>query len=145
MTLMHRVIILNRGNMPRKRTGRKWCNSSRPQCVTPQRDFFRDCALSNGSSWEGGLGGGAEGEVCILHSPGIAASPISLLSMGGVCGRSLTEGIILFTGLQTCSLYLVLWLCALVAPVFVFRVSICNTQSHILAYILSTIIKHQRF
>ena len=31
--------------------------------------------------------------------------------MGGVCGRSLTEGKILFTGRQTCSLYLVLWLC----------------------------------
>ena len=43
--------------------------------------------------------------------PGIAASPISLLSMGGVCGRSLTAGKILFTGRQTCSLYLVLWLC----------------------------------
>ena len=54
---------------------------------------------------------GAEGEVCILHSPGIAASPISLLSTGGVCGRSLTVGKILFTGRQICSLYLVLWLC----------------------------------
>ena len=54
---------------------------------------------------------GAEGEACILHSPGIAASPISLLSMGGVCGRSLTAGKILFTGRQSCSLYLVLWLC----------------------------------
>ena len=43
-------------------------------------------------------GGGAEGEVCILRSSGIAASPISLLSMGGVCGRSLTAGKILFTG-----------------------------------------------
>ena len=43
------------------------------------------CSLPNGLSW----GGGAEGEVCILHSPRIAASPISLLSMGGVCGRSL--------------------------------------------------------
>ena len=32
-------------------------------------------------------------------------------STGGVCGRSLTEGKILFTGRQTCSLYLVLWLC----------------------------------
>ena len=31
----------------------------------------------------------AEGEVCILRSPGIAASSISLLSMGGICGRSL--------------------------------------------------------
>ena len=38
-------------------------------------------------------GGEAEGEVCILRSPGIiAASPISLLSIGGVCGRSLTAG-----------------------------------------------------
>ena len=45
------------------------------------------------------------------NSPGIAASPISLLSMGGVCGRSLTAGKIRFTGRQTCSLYLVLWLC----------------------------------
>ena len=54
------------------------------------------------------VGGGAEGEVCILRSPGNAASPISLLSMGGVCGRSLTAGKILFTGRQTCSLYLVL-------------------------------------
>ena len=57
------------------------------------------------------VGGGAEGEVCILCSPGIAASPISLLSMGGVCGRRLMAGKILFTGRQTCSLYLVLWLC----------------------------------
>ena len=45
------------------------------------------------------------------NSPGLAASPISLLSMGGVCGRSLTERKIIFTGRQTCSLYLVLWLC----------------------------------
>ena len=58
-------------------------------------------------------GGGAEEEVCILRSPGIAASPISLLSMGGVCGRSLTAGKILFTGRQTCSLYLVLYSVAL--------------------------------
>ena len=62
------------------------------------------CSLANGPSW----GGGAAGEVCILPSPGIAASPISLLSMGGVCGRSLTAGKILFAGRQTCSLYLVL-------------------------------------
>ena len=62
------------------------------------------------------------GEVCILRSPRIAAFPICLLSMGGVCGRSLTSlwaelrvfgrsltvGKILFTGRQTCSLYLVL-------------------------------------
>ena len=71
------------------------------------------CSLANGPSWGGGGGGvcGAEEEVCILFSPGIAASPISLLSMGGVCGRTLTAGKILFTGRQTCSLYLVLWLC----------------------------------
>ena len=31
----------------------------------------------------GGCVCGAEGEVCILRSLGIAASPISLLSMGG--------------------------------------------------------------
>ena len=41
----HRVIILTRGSMRRKRTGRKWCNSSRPQCATSQRDVTRDCAL----------------------------------------------------------------------------------------------------
>ena len=40
--------------------------------------------LANGPNW----GEGAEGEVCILRFPGIAASPISLLSMGGFCGRS---------------------------------------------------------
>ena len=54
-----------------------------------------------------GGGEGAEGELCILRSPGFAESPISLLSMGGVCGRSLTAGKILFSGRQTCSLYLV--------------------------------------
>ena len=40
-------------------------------------------SLANGPSW----GGGAEGEVCILSSRGIAASPISLLSMGEVCAE----------------------------------------------------------
>ena len=39
--------------------------------------------------------------------------------MGGVCGRSLTAGKILFTGRQTCSLYLVLWLCGSDASIFV--------------------------
>ena len=34
-------------------------------------------------------------------------------STGGVCRRSLTAGKILFTWRQTCSLYLVLWLCGL--------------------------------
>ena len=41
--------------------------------------------------------------VCILRSTGIAASFVN--------GRSLTAGKIHFTGRQTCSLYLVLWLC----------------------------------
>ena len=36
----------------------------------------------------GGLGG--KGDVCILRSSGNAASPVFLLSMGGVCGGSLT-------------------------------------------------------
>ena len=61
-------------------------------------------SLADGPSWKEG----AEGEVCILLSLGIAASPISLFSMGGICGRSLTAGKILFTRRQTCSLYLVL-------------------------------------
>ena len=46
----HRVIILNRGSMHRKRTGKKWCNSSRPQCVSSQRDVTRDCALISAQS-----------------------------------------------------------------------------------------------
>ena len=51
-------------------------------------------------------GEGLEGKVCILGSPGITASPISLSSMGGVCGRSLTAGKILFTGIkQNVSVY----------------------------------------
>ena len=63
-------------------------------------------SLANGPSW--GEGERAEGEVCILRSPGIGASPISLLSMGVVCGRILTAEKIIFTVRQTCSLYLVL-------------------------------------
>ena len=46
--------------------------------------------------------------------PGITASPISFLSMTGVCGLSLTDGKILFTRRQTCSLYLVLCLAGIV-------------------------------
>ena len=63
--------------------------------------------------WLMALVGGStvEGEVCILRSPRISASIISLLSMGGVCVQSLTARKILFTGRQTCSLYFVLWLC----------------------------------
>ena len=113
-TSIHRVIILNRGSMPRKRTERKWCEFSRPECATSQRDALETaCSLANGPSWGGG--GGAR------RSSGIAASPISLLSMGGVCGRSLTAGKILFTGGQTCCLYLVLWLCASIPATPKFR------------------------
>ena len=65
-------------------------------------------SLANGPSGGGGGYGGDEGEVCILLSLGIAASPISLLSIGGVCRRILTAEKILFTGRQTCSLYLLL-------------------------------------
>ena len=52
--LAHRVIILNRGSMPRKRTGRKWCNSSRPQCAT---SFEIARSLANNPSLGGGGGG----------------------------------------------------------------------------------------
>ena len=68
------------------------------------RSFANGPSLGVGG---GGFEGLAEGEVCILRSPVIVASPISLLSVGGVCGRSLTAGKILFTGRQTCSLYLI--------------------------------------
>ena len=64
-------------------------------------------SLANGPSWWWG----GEG----LREKYVFCAPISLLSMGGVCGRSLrvcgrslTAGKILFTGRQTCSLYLVL-------------------------------------
>ena len=95
--------------------------------------------MCNGAAWRRSrqrahwlmalVGGGAEGEVCILHSLGIAASPISLLSMGGVCGRSLTAGKILSAGRQTCSLYLVLWLCAAEASLRKDRGACCCLNS----------------
>ena len=99
-TVSHRVIILNRGSMPRKRTRRKWCKFSRPECATSQRDVTRDCMLM------ALVGGGGLGVPRELQR---------LLSMEGVCGRSLTSGKILFAGRQTCSLYLVWWLCAVSA------------------------------
>ena len=83
-SLHNRVTILNRGSMPRKRTGKKVmqifptavCN------VTAWRHFELRAHWLMALVGEGG-GGRAEGEVCILRSPGIAASPISLLSVGG--------------------------------------------------------------
>ena len=88
--------------MPRKRT-------EETDAILPDQNVQRHSRL-RAHCLMALVGGGAEGGVCILRSLGIAASPISLLSMGGVCGRSLTAGKILFTGRQTCSLYLVLGL-----------------------------------
>ena len=61
----------------------------------------------------GGGGGVREKNVFCVPRELQRASHISVLSMGGVCGRSLTAGKILFAGRQTFSLYLVLWLCAM--------------------------------
>ena len=47
-------------------------------------------SLADGSCWGGGLSWVEKYVFCVPL--GIAASPISLLSMGGVCGRSLTAG-----------------------------------------------------
>ena len=101
----HRVIILNRGRT--EETDANFPDQNVQLHSVTSIETAR--SLANGPSW--GRGGCWGREVCILRSPGIAASPIFLLSMGGVCGRSLTAGKILFTGRQTCSLYLVLWLC----------------------------------
>ena len=50
-------------------------------------------------------------------------------STGGVCGRSLTAGKILFTGRQTCSLYLVLWLCVMsTKSIFLILVTVAPTN-----------------
>ena len=57
-----------------------------------------------------GGGGGWGRSMYSAFSENCSGSYLSF-SVGGVCGRSLTEGKILFTGKQTCSLYLVLWLC----------------------------------
>ena len=47
----YRVIILNRGSMPRKRTGRNWYKFSRPECATSLETAR---SLANGPSWRGG-------------------------------------------------------------------------------------------
>ena len=62
------------------------------------------CSLANGPIVAGGWGG-------IPRELQRLLSLIGYDSIGGVCGRSLTAGKILFTGRQTCSLYLVLRLC----------------------------------
>ena len=89
--------------MPRKRTG---------IAILPDRSVQRHsvmsldtaCSLANGPSWGGG---GCLRENYVFCVPRELQRLLSLLSMGGVCGRSLTVGKILFTGRQTCSLYLV--------------------------------------
>ena len=95
----HRVIILLERACLHNRIGRNWCKFSRPKCATSQK--WRHSRLL--AHWLMAIVAGGWG--------GKAPSPISLLSMGGVCGRSLMAEKILFTGRQTCSLYLVLWLC----------------------------------
>ena len=52
----------------------------------------------------GGLRGNSPGNYSVSYRSFVYGST------GGVCGWSLTAGKILFTGRQTCSLYLVLWL-----------------------------------
>ena len=98
----HRAIILIEGACLAK-------EREESDASFPDQNVQRHSVTSHGTARSlasDSSGGGLRG-----NSPGIAASPISLLSMGGVCGRSLTAGKILFTGRQTCSLYLVLWLC----------------------------------
>ena len=103
----HRVIILNRGSCLAREREESDANFPE-QNVQRHRvtSLETACSLANGPSLR--RGPGAEGEVCILRSPWIAVSPISLLSVGGVYERSLTAGKIFFSGNQTCSLYLVL-------------------------------------
>ena len=65
----HRVIILPERACLHNIIGRNWGKISRPECATSPRDVTRHCA-NDPKGW--GLRG---------NSPGIAASPISLLSM----------------------------------------------------------------
>ena len=65
-----------------------------PTAVSEIDAFFpgRHCALIGywPYRWEGvGAEGSRSVYSAILYSPGIAGAPISLLSMGGICGRSL--------------------------------------------------------
>ena len=85
--------------MPRKRTQKSDANF-------PDQNVQRHSVTSHETARL--LANDPSGGGLRRNSPGIAASPVSLLSMGGVCGLSLTAEKILFTGRQTCSLYLVL-------------------------------------
>ena len=105
--LSHRVIILLERAYLHNRIGRNWCKFSRPEY---ENETAR--SLANGPIVAGGWGG-------IPRELQRLLSLIGYGSTGGVCGRSLTERNILFTGTQTCSLYLVLWLCMLSVPLVV--------------------------
>ena len=101
----HSVIILLEGAGLHNKIGRNWCKFSRPKCATSQHDISLETArsLANGPS-AGGWG-------AITRELQRFLSFIVYGNTGGVWGRSLTAGKILFTGRQTWSLYLVLWLC----------------------------------
>ena len=85
----HRVIILIRGSMPRNRTGGITTSLETVRSLANDPSLLREKYV-----------------FCVPREWYIVASPISLLSMGGICGRSLTPGKILFGGRQTCSRYL---------------------------------------
>ena len=111
--LNHRVIILLERACLHTKIGRNLCEFSRPECSTSHETAR---SLANGPSWGGGggelwRGGGWRRSMCSAFPGNCSVSYLSFLSMRGVCGRSLTAGKILFTERQTCSLYLVLWLC----------------------------------
>ena len=51
------LMKLRRGSMPRKRTGGKWCNSSRPAtAVCNVAGWLHSIHWPNGPSWGGGVG-----------------------------------------------------------------------------------------
>ena len=98
----HRVIILNRGSVPRAREQKE------NDANFPDQDVQRHSMTSHGTERllvNDPSGGGLRGNCRVSYLSFVYGST------GGVCGRSLTVGKILFTGRQTCSLYLVLWLC----------------------------------
>ena len=102
----HRVIILNRGSMPHAREQKE------NDANFPDQDVQRHSMTSHGTERllvndpsGGGLRGNSAGNCRVSYLSFVYGST------GRVCGRSLTVGKILFTGMQTCSLYLVLWHC----------------------------------
>ena len=65
----HRVIILNRGIMPRKRTGSKWCKFSRPQCATSQAHSVTSLETARSLAIMALVGGGALREKYVFCVP----------------------------------------------------------------------------